>query len=155
MPRPATIVRSVTLLVLAAHLLLALTKELSRSLLWVRQGLSTMSWDLASARRAALGDAWVDAIGALRQAIPRDGEYFLVNADSRRADAPLWVRFELAPRRARFLGSLAEVAADEDREARLVGPGRWVVVALPEPQAPRLLTREQFLHDMELRHASP
>ena len=150
----ARIARLLALTVLAVHLLLALTQALTRTVAWGRQGLSILAWDLATSRRAALGDAWVDTIETLRRTIPRHGEYLLVNASTEQSGAPFWVRFELAPRRARFLGRLAELSFGEDPKSELAGSADWVVVAFPEPQPPRLLSRAQFLDGVEAQRAA-
>jgi hypothetical protein len=90
-------------------------------------------------RRRFSAPAYVDAIDAIRRAIPADGAYLLVNADPR--DGPrtdggwLWVRFELAPRRA----VLAPPAGGPLAAADL----RWEVVARAGGAPPELYDRSR------------
>jgi hypothetical protein len=62
------------------------------------------------------------------------------------------VRFDLAPRRARYLGLLSEMAGhhlpgDALAERLAAGP-RWVVVAYADRQPPLLIEREAFLRQL-------
>src|SRR5439155_26244535 len=66
-----------------------------------------------SARRRTFG-AWVDGIESIKKAIPERGEYVLVEATP--DGQHYFAIYELAPRRAWFLGSLSE-ARDRGRPA--------------------------------------
>jgi hypothetical protein len=108
--------------------------------------------DLAGAWRRVQGADYVAAVERIRRTIPRDGEYLLVNGAAEWQGGPYWVRFDLAPRRARYLGLLSELAGRDLLGNRLAerlpaGP-RWVVVAFPDRQPPLLIEREAFLRQL-------
>jgi hypothetical protein len=106
-------------------------------------GASLAGEDPQAARRRFLGEPWARAIDEIRQVIPPDGEYLLASAEG--AEDTYWIRFELAPRRALFLGRWSRLPA-----GALLPPGpRWVVVAFEEPRPPLLLTREEFLRRVD------
>jgi hypothetical protein len=103
-----------------------------------------------------LGAAAADALDSIRRTIPPDGEYLLLDGGQEWQGSTYWVRFELAPRRPRYVGRLSEIAGP----SRASGPGwnlpagpRWVVVAFPHDPAV-LLDRDDFLRRMALNHGS-
>jgi hypothetical protein len=99
--------------------------------------------DEETARRRFLGEPWARSIDEIRQVIPPDGEYLLASAEG--TEDTYWIRFELAPRRALFLGRWSQLPA-----GALLPPGpRWVVVAFEEPRPPLLMTREAFLRRID------
>jgi hypothetical protein len=89
---------------------------------------SHLGEDSRQARRRVLGAKWVDAEAEIRRAIPPDGEYLLVDGGEERQGATLFLRYQLAPRRARFAGRLSEITASA---ASLPAGPRWVVIAYP------------------------
>jgi hypothetical protein len=99
--------------------------------------------DTRQARRRFLGEPWARAVDEIRRVVPRDGEYLLVGGVAN--EDTYWVRFELAPRRALFLGLWSRLP----RGATLPPGPRWVVVAFEEPEPPLLLTREDFLRRLD------
>lgn len=116
----------------------------------LHQAVALMGEDSAAARRRVLGDAYMDAIERIRRTIPPGGEYLLVDGGGERQAAPFWVRFDLAPRRARLVGALRD-RPDPDRLAqRMPASSRWVVIAF-YGQPPVLIDRETFL--LRLRSA--
>jgi hypothetical protein len=121
---------------------------------YVAQAVAGAGEDSAGALRRVQGDAFMDAIERIRWVLPLDGEYLLVNGAAEWQGGPYWVRFYLAPRRARYLGLLAELAArDRLAESLPAGP-RWVVIAYPDRQPPLLLDREVFLSQLEQAHGA-
>src|SRR4051794_18791933 len=102
-PLVASVLRVIALVVLVFFFLLAAPPAVARSAQRFIAGMRAP--DLEARRRAELGDAWVDAIDQIRRVIPPDGSYLLASGD-RGAATAYWVRYELAPRRARFLGPL-------------------------------------------------
>lgn len=106
------------------------------------------------ARERRLGTSYVVAIEAIRRVVPEDGDYFLANFGEPWEGGPYWVRFELAPRRARYLGEwrdLPETAALADRlEA---GP-QWVVAAFADGVPPNLYDRAAFLDAVRRRRSA-
>lgn len=108
-------------------------------------------------RTVALALLAVSLLAAL--AIPPGGDYLLLDGGEELQGATYWVRFELAPRRARYVGRLSEMSGQtgplrELRQAlsRPDGP-RWVVVALPHDPAV-LLDRGELLRRMDANHGS-
>ncbi|HEX6902649.1 MAG TPA: hypothetical protein VF789_23225 [Thermoanaerobaculia bacterium] len=111
--------------------------------------------DMAASRRRVMGDGWVETIAALRRAIPRDGEYFLVDGGGLRSGGAYFVRYDLAPRRARYLGPLDDLR-DPARVASAMPPGpRWVVLTVPGGEPPVFLDREEFLRQLREEALGP
>jgi hypothetical protein len=102
-----------------------------------------------AAVRRIQGDAYVDAVAAIARAVPREGAYFLLDAGPYRMGAAYWARFDLAPRKALFLGRLDD---PQDRAAlagRLAAaPGLPVVVARGDREPPILLDQESFRREV-------
>jgi hypothetical protein len=102
----------------------------------------------AGAWRRVHGEDYVAAIERIRRTIPRDGEYLIVNGAAEWQGGPYWVRFDLAPRRARYLGLLSEMTGrhllGNALAERLAAGPRWVVVAYADRQPPLLIEREAF-----------
>lgn len=103
------------------------------------------------ARLRVHGPAYVEAVEGIREAVPRDGEYLLVNGGEVWEGGPLWVRFDLAPRRALYLGRWADLPPPGQLEIP-EGP-RHVVIAFAEPMPPLFLSREDFLRAVARFHA--
>jgi hypothetical protein len=121
-----------------------------RTLRRVGRATVALGEDARGARVRLLGAATVRALDSLRQAIPADGEYLLVDGGEELQAEAYWVRFELAPRRAVFVGRLSEMER-APRPARELPPAaRWVVVAYPGGP-PRLLSREALVDLLEAR----
>jgi hypothetical protein len=117
-----------------------------------RVGRATLSLG-ENARRARvrlLGAATVAALDSIRRAIPEDGEYLLVDGGEAPQAEAYWVRFELAPRRAVFLGRLSEMERAPRLSWKLPLAARWVVVAYPG-LLPRLLSGQEFLELLEAK----
>ena len=108
--------------------------------------------DHLAIRSAELGPAYVRGIARIRRAIPRDGEYLLVRDGTVWEGNAYWARFELAPRRARYLGPWTELP-DAATLRREMPPGpRYVVIAAGAPRSPLLMEREEFLREVERSH---
>src|SRR6185295_9952726 len=107
-----------------------------RSWRWLAQAASLADEKPPAIRRRQLGARYLSAIEQLRRTIPRDGEYLLVRGGTEFEGGQYWVRFELAPRRARFLGSLSELADGRTPRPLLPAGPRWVVIAYSEPRPP-------------------
>ena len=103
----------------------------------------------AAALRRIEGSAYVEAVARIGRAIPEDGAYFLVDAGPEGRGAPFWVRFDLAPRKALFLGRLDERTGRAALAARLAAaPDLAVVVAPRDREPPSLFDRESFLREV-------
>ncbi|HXO29898.1 MAG TPA: hypothetical protein VOA80_21295 [Thermoanaerobaculia bacterium] len=117
-----------------------------------RVGRATLSLgeDARGARVRLLGAATVAALDSIRHAIPEDGEYLLVDGGEELQAEAYWVRFELAPRRAVFLGRLSEMERAPRLSWKLPPAARGVVVAYPGGPS-RLLSGREFLELLEAK----
>lgn len=140
----------------AARWLLALSLLASIPLIGARAGrriveaFLRLGEDARGARARVLGAAAVEALDEIRRTIPEDGEYLIVEGGGPWDGAAAWVRYELAPRRARFAGSLS---GEILRPVVAAGP-RWVVIAMPDAPA-RLVDRGDFVRQMEMARGRP
>jgi hypothetical protein len=137
------VARIAALLMLAWFLATSVPPALLRSVFWMRQASSSASAE--QQRRRFYGDAWVDAVAVIERAVPPQGEYLLVNGDAAHVDAPYWVRYELAPRRARLVDNVDQL----DRDAGAAS--EWVVVAFLKPHPPLLVRRAELARRLALR----
>jgi hypothetical protein len=120
----------------------------------IRRAAPLAGEDTLAIRRRTFGSAYVRAIEQIRRRIPRDGEYLLVR-DVTEGGGVFWVRFELAPRRARFIGDWNELP-DARTLRRELPPGfRQVVIAHTVPRPPILMDREAFLRALDRSHGGP
>ncbi|MFI5182258.1 MAG: hypothetical protein ACHQPI_12800 [Thermoanaerobaculia bacterium] len=130
--------------VLAALVPLAAQRTRTNFLL----GLAGFHDDEVTARRRIWGDAYVDAIEAIRRAIPEGAEYLIVV--DKRPGTPDYVAYDLAPRRPLYLPNV--FTADE---LRRVGPPPgappWVVIASRKTDPPRLLATAEFFRGAAAR----
>ena len=90
------------------------------------------------------GAEYALAIEEIRRTIPRHGVYALVDADPVMEGSVFWVRFDLAPRRAIYLGFLHELREPRTVRQRLIREARWIVVASVR-RPPVLYERSEFL----------
>jgi hypothetical protein len=140
-----SVLRAVALAVFALYFAQAIPPTLLRCVRWTRQAIAMAGEDSLAERRRFLTPPYVARIETIRRAIPRDGEYLLVDGGTELEGGAYWVRFELAPRRARYLGRLSELpAASILRRTMPQGP-RWLVISFRDPVPPILLERETFL----------
>ncbi len=108
---------------------------------------------LTASRARMYGPAYVQAIDQIRAAIDPDEPYLLVEAGGPRQGGVYWVRYDLAPRRAIFLGRLDELTPRDLR--RIQGANlRHVVVALGPGPPPRLFDRFAFRDLLDRRAAA-
>ncbi|MEA2601875.1 MAG: hypothetical protein QOF89_2867 [Acidobacteriota bacterium] len=143
LPAASSVLRALALAFFAAALLLAMPEMAEIAGKRIHQAVSMLGEDSGQARRRFLGPAYVAAVDEVRRAIPPDGEYLLVDGGFERQGAALFLRYELAPRRARFVGRLTEVKDPSRWAASLPQGPRWVVVAYPRRPAV-LVDRDDF-----------
>ena len=124
------IFRAIVLALFAASLLVVLPEMAEIAGKRIAQAASKLGEGSRQARRRFLGPAYVAAVDEVRRAVPPGGEYLLVDGGFERQGAALFLRYELAPRRARFVGRLTEEDASQWLASLPPGP-RWVVVAYP------------------------
>jgi hypothetical protein len=139
-----SVFRAITLALVAVSVLAAVPLTALRVGRRILETVPLAGEDARGARERALGAPVVESLDEIRRVIPADGEYLMVDGGEEFDGATYWIRFELAPRRARFAGRLSEMKAPPSLPA---GP-RWVVVAFPRGPA-ALLDRDDFLRRME------
>lgn len=98
-------------------------------------------------RSHAYGPEYVRAIEEIRRRIPRDGAYVLVSAAPENEGAALWVKFDLAPRRAVYLGELHTLQPVDRLRKRMPRAARWVVIAYESYRPPVLMERFRFVQE--------
>jgi hypothetical protein len=105
----------------------------------------------AEARRRVFGETYASAIEEIRRALPAGESYLLVEGGSGMLGDAVWVRYDLAPRRAIYLGQLNELTSGMQVRRRLVANLRHVVVAFGNGRPPRLYERYSFLQEIDRR----
>ena len=145
-----SVFRTVALALLAVSLLAALPLTATRVARRLFEVVSLAGEDARGAHVRVLGAPEAAALDAIRRTIPADGEYLLLDGGEEWQGSTYWVRFELAPRRPRYVGRLSEMARQGRPWSLPAGP-RWVVVAFPHDPAV-LLDRDDFLRRMEPGH---
>ena len=99
----------------------------------------------AAERRRRMSPGVAEAYDRLRREIPRDGEYLLIDGGSIWHGSPYWVRFELAPRKARLVGVLGEMPKLEEILRAWPASTRYAVVALPDGRPPAIYEKDDLL----------
>ena len=134
----------------ASFLIVSLPAALRRSIDCIELARHQAGETALAQRTRVWGAPYTLAIEGIRRAIPRDGVYALVNGDAVDMGAPIWIRFDLAPRRAVLLGGAAELRDPQRVRRRLPRAARWVVVAY-DARPPELMDRALFLRRLEAR----
>ena len=155
LPFAGSVFRVLTLALFAASLLVGLAIGTYNSGQRLLGAAGYWGEDSAASRRRVMGDGWVETIAAIRRAVPRDGAYFLVDGGGPRGGAHYFVRYDLAPRKARYLGFLDDLV-DPAKVSAAMPPGpRWVVITVPGDEPPVLLDRDEFLRQLEEEPRGP
>ena len=140
------------LALLAIQLAVAVPRALLRS--------ARESWNLIvhrdetphEKRVRTFGPGYVQAIEQIRRTIPQDGAYVLINAHPDVEEGgPVWVKFDLAPRRAVYLGKLDQLGNAERLRRRVPRAARWVVITYGAYDPPLLVERFRFMRQLEER----
>lgn len=100
-------------------------------------------------RAYAYGPVYTQEIEKIRRTIPRDGAYLLINGDPSEQGGPFWIKFDLAPRRAVYLGDLDNLDRVERLKKRMPRAARWVVIAYGPYRRPVLIERYKFVQERE------
>jgi hypothetical protein len=95
-------------------------------------------------RSREFGASYAREIEAIRRAIPQDGAYALVDGDPVELGGALWVRFDLEPRRAVFLGLRKGLPRAAELRCRIPPEVRWVVIGFAKAP-PVLVDLDRFL----------
>lgn len=136
------------LLLLAAHLAVGGARVLPETAKHWNAALRDADLDADETRELAFGDAWVLAVDSARAVVPPDGTYLLTRGAGAPEGSEHWPRYELAPRRALFLGA-AEQLPSTAHLRRMYGEESWVVVACEPYEPPRLMPLWHLLHDLD------
>jgi hypothetical protein len=136
------------LLLLAAHLAAGAVHVLPTMVQQAYAAFRDADLDADETRALAFGDAWVLAIDSARATLPSDGTYLLVRGAGAPEGSEHWPRYELAPRRALFLGA-AEKLPSTAHLRRMHGEDVWVVVACDPYEPPRLMPLWHLLTDLD------
>lgn len=149
-PRPGDRHRRTALLALALFglfLAVSLTISVGRATRRIYGSIVAAGETPLEERSRIFDPRYVQAIEEIRRAIPRDGVYALVDADPVEEGSVYWVRFDLAPRRAIYLGFLHELQTPRIARERMVREARWVIVASIH-RPPVLYARHDFLRQL-------
>jgi hypothetical protein len=127
----------------ALYLGIAVPWALATAASRIGEGVPHLGEDPATARRRVFGAPYAEAIQGIRRALPPGSIYVLINADPEDDGFPLWVRNDLAPHRAIYLGRLSELPPNV---RRAFPRGRQpVVLTYSYKEPPRLVDRKEFL----------
>lgn len=140
-----SVLRAAALALFALFLLTSLLRTVGQILQRYLSAVAVAAKTPAEERRRTMGPGVAEAYDRLRRTIPRHGEYLLIDGGSIWQGSPYWVRFELAPRKARLAGSLGERPKLEEILRVWPASTRFAVVALPEGQPPALYEKEDLL----------
>lgn len=125
----------VGLVALVAFLVLRLPAALAASWSCVTAAWRDRALDADSALARVRGPEYVAAIHRIREELPADSEYLLLAAAG---GADVFVRFDLAPRRAMFGGEPKDVAYNVT-PAKLHALPKWTIIPRLDPPGPRLV----------------
>jgi hypothetical protein len=105
-------------------------------------------------RSYAYGPVYTHEIEKIRRTIPRDGAYLLINGDPTEHGGPFWIKFDLAPRRAVYLGDLDGLGRVDRLKKRMPRAARWVVIAYGPYRRPVLIERYKFVRELKEREGA-
>ncbi|HWM89224.1 MAG TPA: hypothetical protein VN493_00505 [Thermoanaerobaculia bacterium] len=102
-------------------------------------------------RSRSYSPEYAEGIATIRRTIPREGAYLLINGTPEERGGPFWVKYDLAPRRAIFLGDLDKLDNIDRLRKRMPRAARWVVIAHGPYGRPELIERYRFVQGMKGR----
>lgn len=134
---------------LAVHLAVSVPMALARSAMAARRMVDTRNESTRDSRVRTFGAGYVEAIEEIRRTIPEDGAYLLINGyPGQEEGGPLWAKFDLAPRRAVYLGSLRDLGNVDRMRRRMPRAARWVVIVHGNYAPPTLIEHHRFVDQM-------
>jgi hypothetical protein len=148
-----SVLRAAVLALFGIFLASLLPRGLSASLGRIALALRQAGETPAEARLRVYGSAVTAAYERLRRAIPRDGEYLLIDGGTEPQASALWTRYELAPRKARLLGRWDQLPSSEVLRRSWPPGSRFVVIALPEGNPPQVMEKDELLAALDRPHA--
>jgi hypothetical protein len=99
-------------------------------------------------RTREFGGRYTQEIEAIRGLIPRDGVYVLVAGDDAELGGAIWAHFDLAPRRAVYLGFRKNLHHPVRLRRRIPPEAHWAVIGHAEGP-PELISVPQLLAEAE------
>lgn len=102
-------------------------------------------------RARSYSPEYAEGIAAIRRTIPPDGAYLLINGTPEEKGGPFWAKFDLAPRRAVFLGELGKLDDTRSLRRRMPRAARWVVITHGPYGRPVLIERYKFVRSLQGR----
>jgi hypothetical protein len=151
---PRSLLASLALSLLAVQLAAAVSWALWKSVRDTRAMLIVRNETPIEQRSRTYGPGYTMAIEQIRRTIPPDGAYILINGNPDEEGGPLWVKFDLAPRRAVYLGKLPELQDVDSLRRRMPRAARWVVIAHGSYEPPILIERYRFVQQIRERHGA-
>ncbi len=139
------LVSSLALVLFAVYLAVATPWALLKAAQSALQSFRVAGETPLEERLRTYGPMYTHGIERIRRTIPEDGAYLLVNGDPKEEGGPLWVKFDLAPRRAVFLGKLDDLDDVDRFRKRIPRAARWVVIAYGSYGKPELIERFRFV----------
>lgn len=149
------LVSSLALALFAAWLAVAVPWSLLKAARSGRLALRVAGETPLEMRQRTYGPVYAEAIEEIRRTIPPDGAYILINGNPEEEGGPLWVKYDLAPRRAVFLGKLHELDDVERLRKRFPRAARWVVIAHGSYGRPQLIERFRFIRQLRGQEKRP
>jgi hypothetical protein len=137
---------------LVLFIAMALPGTLANAKLHFDRGREQMHLSSLEASSRVLGKSYVQSLQVIRHLIPEEEAYFLVDGGTPDERSPLWVRYELAPRRAVLLGSVAALKPRDIQRVRRSALS-WVVIAYPSGTPARVVPRDELVEEMAGRLA--
>jgi hypothetical protein len=123
--------RKLVLLFFLAGLTVSVGWTAAKSLRRIQKAFLYAGESALAERSREFGAPYARKVEEIRGLIPQDGVYGLVDGDADGVEigGTLWVRFDLAPRRAAFLGLRKDLPGNPAELRRRLPPGvRWVVI---------------------------
>jgi hypothetical protein len=152
---PRSLLASIALALLAVQLAASVSWALLKSFEESRSMLILRNETPLEQRSRTYGPDYTMAIERIRQTIPLDGAYVLINGHPDEEEGgPLWVKFDLAPRRAVYLGKLSDLQDVDRLRRRMPRAARWVVIAHGSYEPPILIERYRFVQQIRERHGA-
>lgn len=155
MHKPGSVFATVALVLFGLFLAVAVPWAGYKSARAVWHALHQLDETPYQARSRTFGPGYTDSIAEIRRTIPPGGAYLLLNGDDRDEGGPIWVRFDLAPRRAVYLGKLKDVTTADRLRRRAPKAARWVIIARGPYHPPVLIERFRFMRQLRTRETKP
>lgn len=135
---------------LAGFILYRLPLAIHTSHQCLKDGMKYGAEDFASTRSRYLGKLYVEAIWKIREVIPPNEEYFIVEGTDNEMTS-YFVRFDLAPRPCLFLGRVKDLKRDFSLRRRPMDLPRYVVIARLDGAGPVVKDAASFFSSGDSR----